>query len=477
MAVMLAAGSALVATRARATTEAVVVVSTDDGSASAAPQIAHDLMAWGAHSGKYTEVDVATKVMGGGPATRAAAAATGAAKLKAGLAAYDALTYDTALTDLADAEQAYLSADARTHLKGLLDVYAARALALYYAGRVPDAKTQLVDIFALDKGYVFDKTRTTPEVQKLAEAVRATETKLSPADLEIQTSPAGAQVWVDGRYVGISPTEAKGLIPGNHLVTVVRTGDAFSQRQVVAAPGKIVQVDLKPAPGAAKLHQLLQGVKRGFASRTWSEPVAAVANWANADQVLAVAVRTGTESGLHLDAARVARDGHLLAVMSTHVQGGAGLDAAVAAFATRLHAKDLPRGPNGQPITTLGGFGSPQLYGAITGGVGVAAIVGAVIMGVTASGTAARARAVPQLDETLYKNTLGQARSQALVADVLYVIGAVGAGVGTWLFLKKPAGAAAPAPAPSGMGENAPFFSLAPVPLPGGAGLTVQGRF
>ena len=468
---LVAAGPARAAVK-----EAVVVVPADPGSASAAPAVARALEAWSAKSGRYSPVSVAEKAMGDGPATRQAAAKTGAAKLQAGLTAYDSLSYDEALADLDAAAKAYLDSDIRDHLQGLLNVYGARVLALYYAGKVADARNQLIDIFTLDHDYAFDKTRMTPDVQQVVNGVRATQAKVPTTSLEVQTSPANAQVWVDGNYVGVSPAEAKGLTTGYHLVTVVRPGYAFSQSRQLAAPGKLVEVKLQAAPGQAKLDALLKGVAVGFKKQAWSRPEAALARWAGAKQVLAVSVRTGSEKGLHLDAARVANDGHLLAVSSADVPSGGGLAQAVMAFAAGIHKTDRPRGPNGEPITTLStglSLGGPKLYGAILGGVGVAAIVGGVVMGLSANGTAAKARAVPQLDDALYQKTLSQARGQALVADILYAVGIVGAGVGSWLLLKPTGGAAAPSNAPAG-GD---VFSLAPVPVPGGAAVMIHGSF
>ncbi len=321
--------------------EAVVVVPADAGSASAAPAVARALEAWTAKSGRYSPVSVADTAMGDGPAKRQAAAKTGAAKLQAGLTAYDSLSYDEALADLDAAAKAYLDSDIRDHLKGLLDVYGARVLALYYAGKVADARNQLIDIFTLDHDYQFDKTRMTPDVQQVVNGVRANQTKIPTTSLEVQTSPANAQVWVDGNYVGVSPAEAKGLTPGYHMVTAVRPGYAFSQSRQLAAPGKLVEVKLQAAPGKARLDALLQGVAAGFKKQAWSRPEAALAKWAGAKQVLAVRVTTGAQKGLHLDGARVANDGHLLAVSSADVPSGHGLAQAVMAFAAG-HPQDRP---------------------------------------------------------------------------------------------------------------------------------------
>lgn len=457
-----------------AVTETVVVVPTDAGSATAGPAIDHALEAWTAKDPRYQLVSLAKKAMGADAAKRDAAAKAGAAKLQAGLSAYDGLSYDQALTDLDEAAKDYLASDIRGNLKHLLDVYGARVLALYYAGKVADARNQLIDIFTLDPNYVFDKTRMTPDVQTVVNSVRATQTKIPTTSLEVQSSPANAQVWVDGRYAGVSPAEAKGLIPGYHVVTVVRPGYALSQSRQLASPGKLVEVKLSAAPEKAKLDSLVRAVAAGFKKKAWSRPEAALARWVGVKQVMAVTVRTGSQSGFHLDAARVADDGHLLAVSSTDVPSGSGLAAAVTAFAQAIHKTDRPRGPNGEPITTLStglNLGGPKLFGVITGGVGLVAIVGGVVMGLSASGTAANARKVPQLEPALYQKTLGQARSQALVADILYAVGIVGAGVGTWLFTKPKAGAAPAAPA------GGDVFSMAPVPVPGGAAVMIQGSF
>ncbi|RPJ00209.1 MAG: PEGA domain-containing protein, partial [Deltaproteobacteria bacterium] len=56
--------------------------------------------------------------------------------------------------------------------------------------------------------------------------------------LLIQTEPAGANVYIDGRSVGVSPYEARDLSPGPHRVRIVKQGYDVWEREVVVEAGK-----------------------------------------------------------------------------------------------------------------------------------------------------------------------------------------------------------------------------------------------
>jgi len=98
---------------------------------------------------------------------------------------------------------------------------------------------------------------------------------------------------------------------------------------------------------------------------------------------------------------------------------------------------------------------SRKVWGYSVGGVGLAAVVGGVVAGLSAkSAYDSEKAAAASGDLSAYESYKDQAKSRALMADVLYGVGAAGVGVGLYMVLTGPSAAAPVAvnvsPTPSG---------------------------
>lgn len=69
-------------------------------------------------------------------------------------------------------------------------------------------------------------------------AVAAAET--STGGVYVTTLPAGADIWLDGTYVGRSPVMVDGLTPGRHTVTITKTGWTVRELGVEVDPQKVL---------------------------------------------------------------------------------------------------------------------------------------------------------------------------------------------------------------------------------------------
>lgn len=100
----------------------------------------------------------------------------------------------------------------------------------------------------------------------------------SPAPVAVQpagsifvsTLPAGADVWIDGTYVGRSPTLAGALAAGKHSVTLTKTGWTFRELDVDVRAGEteLSTVELTAQPGRGRLtaatgSYVVRGIPRG----------------------------------------------------------------------------------------------------------------------------------------------------------------------------------------------------------------------
>lgn len=431
--------------------------------------------AWSRGSTRFDFVDLAERARGKNVIAREKKGKEATASFEAGLEEYDSMSYESALAKLERAIELFEQADLTLHLSGLLDSYAARALTLFYAGRVSDARNQLIDLYTLRPDYVFDSSRLTPDIESHVDEARRSAQNAPPTTLEVHSNPVPGRVYVDGRYMGVTPVEVKSLTPGSHFVSVLTTGYSFEQAKHLAAPGQIAKFKLNQAENGRALLSHLEKLRSAFRLDQVPDVAAAMARWGDADEVVAVGVEA-TESGpLSITALRVAADGHLLAIERAEINmKGQNTRSNMDRMLDKLHAKDLPRGPNGEPIQNLDS--STSLFEGFPIGIvpaigGVAAMGAGVALGLSAKATQQEAHGVPQLDVGVYQETMKKARGQALIADGLYVLGVAGLGFGAWLIMKG-SGADSGGPLPV---EDDVFATV--VPLPGGGAVMIQGRF
>jgi hypothetical protein len=63
--------------------------------------------------------------------------------------------------------------------------------------------------------------------------------------LLIKTEPAGANVSIDGKLIGVSPQESKGLLPGAHKVRVEKDGYETWEKESMVDVGKTTEILVK----------------------------------------------------------------------------------------------------------------------------------------------------------------------------------------------------------------------------------------
>ena len=127
------------------------------------------------------------------------------------------------------------------------------AVANYMAGDETATRKSLLQAFLLHAKMEFDEKRFPPQMKQLFEESHFYADEMGTGDVYIETTPAGAEVRVNGKLVGQSPVQAKGLGPGENLVTVALVGyRTRTQRVPVRGGGENSQItmDLEPIKGA-----------------------------------------------------------------------------------------------------------------------------------------------------------------------------------------------------------------------------------
>lgn len=419
-------------------------------------------------------VDPGVRAEGDGPAQRAQKVDLARQALAKGLNAFDEMDVPVALGHFDEAQKLLEATDLSASMPVMLDVLAAKALALFAKGDKVEATNTFTLLFTL-RAYEVDPKRLTPEASAVLEEAKSRVAGMTPTLIEVQTPPASAWVFVDGLYRGVAPLEAKGFTPGLHYVSAVAPGYDFAQQRALVGPGLITKLALTPSPTGPTLLAQLRQVQAGMLSGSGADAVAALARWAKTDEALVVGVRR-QDASLVLTGLRAAADGFVLARAERDI-GAKVSPADVEDFTRSLLAGDLPRASAGlqpgpgtvagpqiivpaaalarpaPPPPNLAGAGKRGMGIALLSIGGIAASAGGVVGGF-AELWADKARKVPQLDVQKREQLTGRTRDLALAADLCYTGGALSAAAGITLIVlgaleaKKPEPAKAEPPKP-----------------------------
>ncbi len=113
-------------------------------------------------------------------------------------------------------------------------------------------------------------------------------------------------------------------------------------------------------------------------------------------------------------------------------------------------------------VSQVAGSGSKRKWAYVSGGAGLALVLGGAVAGLSAKSAFEKEKAASEAgDLKAYEDNKSKAKSMALVADGLYLTGVVGIGVGSWFWY-------------SGRPQH---LALEVLPVPGGAVASVSGGF
>lgn len=67
---------------------------------------------------------------------------------------------------------------------------------------------------------------------------------IETGELAITTDPSGANISIDGKYTGVSPSTVTGMMPGNHTVSVTKDGYNPEEQQITITAGSTRQLSV-----------------------------------------------------------------------------------------------------------------------------------------------------------------------------------------------------------------------------------------
>jgi hypothetical protein len=132
------------------------------------------------------------------------------------------------------------------------------AVAHFLAGDEKTAREVTQRAMVLNTKLEFDSARFPPQMKRLFDEVRFLVDELGTGGLRVVTRPPGAEVRVNGKFVGFSPAKPTGLTAGPNLVTVSKLGFHTQTLPAKVEGGEIVPlVEAKLKPIASRSVRLL----------------------------------------------------------------------------------------------------------------------------------------------------------------------------------------------------------------------------
>jgi tetratricopeptide (TPR) repeat protein len=151
----------------------------------------------------------------------------------------------------------------------LADAMMALGAAHFENGDKREARTTFLRLLTWRSDYRVDVNRYPPALLVAVEDARKEVEKMRRGSLEIRSEPAGAQAYVDGRFIGVTPTFAEGLTIGEHWVTLKREGykKAVMPATVSAKVQQLVSFVLERSSKYLLVEQALKSVEKSLGAQ------------------------------------------------------------------------------------------------------------------------------------------------------------------------------------------------------------------
>lgn len=179
----------------------------------------------------------------------------------AGRAAYDNLELDEAVELFNQALQVYEEQIGHvTDLNNVSDCFLYLGAAEVLRGRARQSRTPFLRLLIIDPERRPDPDLFPPPVTEAFDYVTSQLGRVRNGGLIVNSSPAGADVFIDGVYQGPTPQEVSSIKAGRHYVRVRQQGFTETGQVVDITPRRTIEVEanLEPTEDGPMVAELLQ---------------------------------------------------------------------------------------------------------------------------------------------------------------------------------------------------------------------------
>ena len=212
---------------------------------------------------RFRDIDESLNV--GGEEMMISSAKSGEGLTRSGLHKLKSGKYDDAAEDFDNASASFITAYAHLADTGLL----ARAIALQgvaqlLGGSSKAAAASFARAAQADPRYEQDFSEFPARVQQGFDAARRDVLARSKIDFEVKTNPPNAKVYVNGKYMGLSPTYASSLA-GEQFISLSKNGYARKAKVLtIVSSGEIVAEELDAARRGAAFDKIRERMAEIF---------------------------------------------------------------------------------------------------------------------------------------------------------------------------------------------------------------------
>lgn len=186
----------------------------------------------------------------------------------------------------------------------LADAMMALGAACYENGDKKSARATFIRLLTWRSDYKVDINKYPPPLIAAVEDARKEVDKARRGSLEIRSEPEGAQAYVDGRYVSVTPTFAEGLTVGEHWVTLKKEGykKAVMPASVSAKVQQQVSLPLERSSKYLLVEQALKNVDKSLGAGELDKSVDDLKEILFIDHGVFVRATAAAPGFLHVDA-------------------------------------------------------------------------------------------------------------------------------------------------------------------------------
>jgi hypothetical protein len=181
-----------------------------------------------------------------------------------GMKAMVALDLATAIKKLQLSVETYTKVLPYIKKAELADAMMALGAAEFEQNEKKQARTTFVRLLTWRQDYKVDVNKFPPAVLEPFESARKEVEHAKRGSLEIRSDPPSAQAYVDGRYIGVTPTFGEGLVVGEHFITLKKEGFRKAVMPATVSPKiqEVVNVPLERSGKFLLVQQALDSVEK-----------------------------------------------------------------------------------------------------------------------------------------------------------------------------------------------------------------------
>ncbi len=339
----------------------------------------------------------------------------------------DNLNAAKAIATLEKSIKFWEDSDLSQGVQGLLDALALRAIASLSKNDKSGFNNDAQRVLAINPEYAFDPSRLTPAAQSALDPLRKKVRAASPAALEIVSTPPHAWAFVDGIFRGVTPITVPGLAPGSHVVTLVATGFELVQEKVFAGSGAAPSFALKSSSRGKEVLARIGEVRAALERGDVGAAAGTLARFIQAEEVIVAGV-INKKGEIETLVYRVTADGVVVGDAKKPLSNKNAISE-WQAMTKEVLALEAPVAKKHEIVVEDVPTQSSRAWRRPVGWVGIALTVGSagagIGLGLLSKSSAQQANKTPQVDVATYNRLASDTRTQALVADSLFIATAV----------------------------------------------------